>query len=59
MEQSKLPKNLVKAMEKARAEAYKMPDLQLEAVMRESMGSDWESKFESFDPEPFAAASIG
>jgi aarF domain-containing kinase len=33
-DQDNLPKNLIKAMERARAEAYKMPDLQLEAAMR-------------------------
>ena len=36
-----------------------MPQTQLTAQLEQNLGSDWESKFDYFDLEPFAAASIG
>lgn len=55
----KLPPSLVKAMERTRREAYIMPAAQLERVLREELGEDWEKKFDEFEMMPFAAASIG
>lgn len=54
-----VPRELTKALERAREQAYIMPELQLESQMRANLGDDWESMFESFEREPFAAASIG
>lgn len=36
-----------------------MPNFQVEKVMQEALGSDWRSKYASFEDKPFAAASIG
>ena len=36
-----------------------MPLWQLEKVMQAELGSDWREKFQEFQNEPFAAASIG
>lgn len=55
----KLPPSLVKAMEKTRREAYIMPSTQLQKVMINELGPDWEQKFDEFELAPFAAASIG
>ncbi|KAM3127939.1 hypothetical protein pb186bvf_019958 [Paramecium bursaria] len=54
-----IPKPIRQAFEKARESADVMPQYQLEKMLREELGLDWESKFESFDIKPFAAASIG
>jgi aarF domain-containing kinase len=58
-ENQKLPPSLLKAMEKTRREAYIMPSTQLQKVLIAELGEDWESKFDSFEMTPFAAASIG
>ena len=55
----KLPPSLIKAMERTRREAYIMPAAQLERVLRNELGNDWQELFEEFDMMPFAAASIG
>ena len=54
----KLPPSLIKAMERTRREAYIMPAAQLERVLRNELGNDWQELFEEFDMMPFAAASI-
>lgn len=54
-----IPEPLRVALEKARNEANSMPKKQFLSVMNKDLGSDWESKFCSFEKEPFAAASIG
>lgn len=36
-----------------------MPTAQLQSVMANELGTDWKLKFESFEMEPIAAASIG
>lgn len=50
---------LVKAFDRVRQSADYMPDWQVEKVLKTEFGSDWRSKFKSFDEKPFAAASIG
>ena len=55
-----IPEPIKKAFEKARKSANIMPVSQLESVLRDNLGDDWESKyFTSFNRKPFAAASIG
>ena len=36
-----------------------MPKYQLHLQMEKELGKEWRSKFDYFDEEPFAAASIG
>jgi len=45
--------------DRVRESADFMPRWQLDQVMTGDLGPDWESRFQSFDPKPFAAASIG
>jgi hypothetical protein len=47
------------ALETVRQSADAMPRRQLEATLREELGSDWHSLVAEFDWEPSAAASIG
>ena len=59
-ENSTIPEPIKKAFEKARKSANIMPVSQLEQVLKQNLGSDWETKhFISFNKKPFAAASIG
>lgn len=50
---------LAKAFDRVRQAADYMPDWQVEKVLKSEFGSDWRSKFKSFEDKPFAAASIG
>ena len=54
-----LPREVAQAFAMLRADADAMPDAQLEQVLVEAYGPGWRELFESFDPEPIAAASIG
>ena len=54
-----IPEVVREAFDKARSFANKMPKSQLDSVMTQSLGENWELKFESFEDDPFAAASIG
>ncbi|XP_075555026.1 ubiquinone biosynthesis protein COQ8, mitochondrial [Dermacentor variabilis] len=45
--------------ERVRHSADFMPEWQMERVMVQEFGPDWESKVASFERKPFAAASIG
>ncbi|KAH7972693.1 hypothetical protein HPB52_015618 [Rhipicephalus sanguineus] len=45
--------------ERVRHSADFMPEWQMERVMVQELGPDWESKVASFERKPFAAASIG
>lgn len=45
--------------ERVRHSADFMPEWQMERVLTQELGSDWESKVASFEHKPFAAASIG
>lgn len=45
--------------ERVRHSADFMPEWQMDRVMVQELGPDWESKVASFERKPFAAASIG
>ncbi|WVF68685.1 hypothetical protein IAT40_003457 [Kwoniella sp. CBS 6097] len=54
-----LPPEIERVLHQVQAHANYMPDWQMEKVMREEFGSDWQSIFSSFDRTPIASASIG
>ena len=54
-----LPRELADILARLRSDARYMPPAQLEKVMTEAYGEDWESLFYGFEPTPLAAASIG
>jgi len=54
-----LPRELADILARLRSEARFMPPAQLDQVMREAYGEEWESIFYGFEPRPLAAASIG
>ncbi|MBY4892916.1 AarF/ABC1/UbiB kinase family protein [Rhodobacteraceae bacterium N5(2021)] len=54
-----LPPELAKILARLRAEADAMPPKQLKSVLEAVYGSEFRRKFNSFDPQPLAAASIG
>jgi predicted unusual protein kinase regulating ubiquinone biosynthesis (AarF/ABC1/UbiB family) len=54
-----LPPELAVALETLRSQAAAMPSEQLHRVLGRAYGSGWQQRFETFDEEPIAAASIG
>jgi len=54
-----LPKEFSEALAVLRDSANTMPDSQIRRMMGREYGKGWEGKFERFDYEPIAAASIG
>lgn len=54
-----LPPEMTAIMAALRAEAPAMPPAQLKAVLDQEWGEGWRSRFDRFDDQPFAAASIG
>lgn len=54
-----LPRELADILARLRADARYMPPGQLDAVMSDAYGEDWESVFYGFEHRPLAAASIG
>lgn len=54
-----LPKEFSDALAVLRDSANTMPDSQIRRVMGREYGKGWEEKFQHFDYEPIAAASIG
>lgn len=54
-----LPKELADILARLRSDARYMPPAQLQQVMQEAYGDDWESLFYGFEHRPLAAASIG
>jgi aarF domain-containing kinase len=54
-----VPPILLQALERARQGADFMPRRQLERVLRQEWGPDWQQRVHSFNFEPVAAASIG
>ena len=54
-----LPKEFSDALAILRDSANTMPDSQIRRVMGQAYGKGWEERFEVFDYEPIAAASIG
>ena len=54
-----LPESFQAALAMLRAQGYSMPDTQLRRVLGREYGKGWQERFERFDLEPVAAASIG
>ncbi|CAJ0599695.1 unnamed protein product [Cylicocyclus nassatus] len=54
-----IPPHLLEIFERVRHSADFMPLNQVERQMVTSFGTDWRSKFATFEDRPFAAASIG
>jgi ABC1 atypical kinase-like domain len=58
-DESLIPPQLSKALERVRSGADVMPSKQLHAQLDRAFGSDWRDKLIDFDETPLAAASIG
>jgi predicted unusual protein kinase regulating ubiquinone biosynthesis (AarF/ABC1/UbiB family) len=54
-----LPRELTDILARLRDDARQMPPAQLQQVMRDAYGPDWEKLFYGFDRKPLASASIG
>ncbi|VDC01226.1 unnamed protein product [Peniophora sp. CBMAI 1063] len=54
-----LPPEVEKVFRCVQDSTHYMPNWQMERVIRASLGDAWRGDFVSFDPIPFAAASIG
>ena len=54
-----LPKELADILSRLRSDARYMPPAQLQQVMEEAYGEEWQSIFYGFEHRPLAAASIG
>ena len=54
-----IPPELAGVFERLRQDAHAMPPKQLRRVLNAAWGRDWLRRFERFDPQPMAAASIG
>ena len=58
-DESMISPELMKIFERVRQSADYMPASQLQRVMAEELGGEWRGRFQDFDEQPFAAASIG
>jgi predicted unusual protein kinase regulating ubiquinone biosynthesis (AarF/ABC1/UbiB family) len=54
-----LPESFQAALSMLRSQGYSMPDTQLKRVLGREYGKGWQQRFEHFEFEPVAAASIG
>ncbi|CAO1632189.1 unnamed protein product [Sympodiomycopsis kandeliae] len=54
-----LPPEIENVLLQVQNSANYMPEWQMEKVMKEDLGADWQDKFSHFNSTPFAAASIG
>jgi len=54
-----IPEEFRNALAMLRSQGYSMPDSQLRRVLGREYGKGWQQRFEHFDLEPVAAASIG
>ena len=54
-----IPAPISKILDEVRNDAYRMPPSQLKKVLVDSWGEDFLQKFNSFDVNPIAAASVG
>ncbi|EIM84592.1 ABC1-domain-containing protein [Stereum hirsutum FP-91666 SS1] len=54
-----LPPEVDRIFRRVQDSAHYMPNWQMEQVLCSALGSSWRSTFLSFEPIPFAAASIG
>ncbi|KAI0028951.1 ABC1 family-domain-containing protein [Vararia minispora EC-137] len=54
-----LPPEVDRVFRRVQNSAHYMPNWQMEKVFTDALGASWRTNFASFDPIPFAAASIG
>lgn len=54
-----LPPEIERVFRRVQDSAHYMPNWQMEKVLTTSLGPSWRTAFSTFDPTPFAAASIG
>ena len=54
-----LPAEFARALEILRSSAHRMPDEQVIQMLNDQYGAGWSERFQTFDFEPIAAASIG
>jgi len=54
-----VPEEFRNALAMLRSQGYSMPDTQLRRVLGREYGKGWQARFDHFDYEPVAAASIG
>ncbi|KAF8607399.1 ABC1-domain-containing protein [Ceratobasidium sp. AG-I] len=54
-----LPEQIERVLRQVQNNAHYMPNSQLEKLLVAELGSDWQTKFDHFDPIPIASASIG
>ena len=54
-----LPPELADILAALRSSGFAMPEAQLDEVLKEAFGTEFERKLRDFDRRPFAAASIG
>ncbi|XP_032527072.2 atypical kinase COQ8B, mitochondrial isoform X1 [Danaus plexippus] len=58
-DESVIPSDLQRIFDRVRQSADFMPVWQVEKVMSSQLGTDWRTKIQHFEEQPFAAASIG
>ena len=58
-DESVIPPQISKALERVRQGADVMPARQLDRMLCDELGAEWRTKVAHFDDEPMAAASIG
>ena len=58
-DESVIPPQISKALERVRQGADVMPARQLDKMLVQELGQDWRSRVATFEEEPMAAASIG
>jgi aarF domain-containing kinase len=58
-DESVIPPQVQKILDRVRQQADIMPKKQLYSQLEKELGADWQSKFQSFEETPIAAASIG
>jgi predicted unusual protein kinase regulating ubiquinone biosynthesis (AarF/ABC1/UbiB family) len=54
-----LPPEMSEVLARLRESAHRMPSSQVDRVLRQAWGDDWQNRFTAFDFNPVAAASIG
>ena len=59
MDTGDLPQELADILATLRNAGYAMPDAQLQEVLADGLGPNFEKKLKGFESRPFAAASIG
>jgi len=58
-DESVIPPQIARALERVRQGADVMPPRQLQRMLSEQLGEDWRTRLAEFGEEPIAAASIG